>query len=140
LRPDVSADLDVTSSTGSANSPSTRHLRNVGLASTAVRHGDNPPVSHFDRAIAVLQHPRVVRDDNDGPSRLHGNLAEQFHHRSPGVGVQRRRRFVAHEQPRFVHQRPRNGDALLLSARQLRRPGRKFVAKPNAGERFAGGV
>ena len=51
-----------------------------------------------------------------------------------GLGVQRAGGFIAHDEPGPVHQRPRDGDALLLAAGQLRRQGGGAVAEAHALE------
>src|SRR3954468_20012665 len=50
-------------------------------------------VGHRNDAIAEVVDAAVVGDDDHGPVRLDGDAADQFHHRLPGLGVQRRRRL-----------------------------------------------
>ncbi len=50
----------------------------------------------------------------------------------PGVEVAQR--FVEQQQPRPDHQRPRQGDTLLLAAGQLRRKTMREIAKANQGQ------
>src|SRR5580704_4566249 len=49
----------------------------------AVRHGDD--------AVAEFEDPAVVCDDNHRSSRLHRDVAEQFHGALAGAGIERRR-------------------------------------------------
>ena len=52
-------------------------------------------------------------------------FSEQFHHRLSIGGIQIPSRFVGKQDGRIADQRARNGDALLLAARELRRIARR---------------
>ena len=60
---------------------------------------------------------------------------------SPTVsGVERRRRLVEHQQGRVHGQRPSDGDALLLAARELGGIGRGAVLQADLAEQLAGSL
>ena len=47
------------------------------------------------------------------------NPAQRFHHSLGVHGIKTRHRFISQDQTWFLHQRTRNGHALLLPARKL---------------------
>ncbi|MFC0710459.1 hypothetical protein [Azorhizophilus paspali] len=55
----------------------------------------------------------------------------------PGQGVQRTEGFVGEQQLRSAHQRPGQGDPLLLAAAKLARPGVLASFEAHAGQRLA---
>ena len=57
-----------------------------------------------------------MRNHNDGVSRI-GQLAQQSHHLGAAMRVKRPGGFVGQNDVAAIHQRPRNGHALLLTAR-----------------------
>ena len=54
-----------------------------------------------------------------------------------GEGIERRERLVEQQHVRSRHQRPRDGDALRLAARQVARPRRGLLSEADAGKRRA---
>ena len=93
----------------------------AACASIGTRTSSIAAVGHLHDAIAVVENAVVVRDDDHRPVRLHRHAPQQFHHGLPRVGVERRGRLVADQQPRLVDQRPGDRHALLLPAGKLRR-------------------
>src|SRR5690348_14805894 len=81
----------------------------TSLASSSIYHA---AVAHGDDALAEVKDAIVVRDHHHGTALLHGDLAQRFHDHLPRVGVQRGRRLVADQQPRFMNQCPRDDHAL----------------------------
>ncbi len=81
---------------------------------------DDAAVEHVDLAIRVVGVARIVRDDAD--RRAFGvQLGEQRHHLLAVLRVQVTRRLVGEQDRRAADERARDGDALLLTARELRR-------------------
>jgi len=76
----------------------------------------NPTIVHLRNGIGVMEDTRVVRDDDHGTVGMHGVPGEQFHHGFARRMVQRSGRLVAKNQSRLMHERSREGDALLLPA------------------------
>src|SRR5436190_6136734 len=81
---------------------------------------DDAAVEHVDLAIRIFGVTRVVRDDAD--SRAVGvQIREQRHDLLAVLRVQVTRRLVCEQDRRAAYERACNGDALLLTARELRR-------------------
>jgi hypothetical protein len=72
-----------------------------------------------------------VRDQHDRQPIACAQIAEQRQHPLGGFPVYFTGRFVAKQDTRSVRQRTRQGDALLLTTRQLRDRGRSFVRDSN---------
>src|SRR5690606_5751194 len=86
---------------------------------------DDPPVEHVDLAVRVIRVARIVRDHAD--RRAVGvQLGEERHHRLAVLRVEVTGRLVREQDRRLADQRTRDRDALLLTARKLRR----VVAQP----------
>src|SRR5262245_15248803 len=79
-----------------------------------VRH--DPAVDEADDARSVLRDLALVRDEDDGDPPLAAKPLEDLHHLEAGPRVEVARRLVGEQNRRFGHQRPGDGDALLLSA------------------------
>ena len=79
---------------------------------TLVEHG------HLiaDRADNI----HLVRDENDRQAEAAVDVAQQAEDGLRRLRIERRRRFVAEQQLRMIGERPRDTDALLLSAGELR--------------------
>ncbi len=75
------------------------------------------PVFQLDDTVGEVEDAVVVGDDDAGPVGGDGDFAQQVHHPAARTGVERGGWLVADHQPRFVHQRAGDGDALLLAAR-----------------------
>ena len=89
-----------------------------------------------DGAVAQHHHPvgggrgaRVVRDHDHGLAELVDRAAQQPEHLGGGLGVEVAGRLVGEDHGGARDQRAGDGDALLLAARQLRRPVREAVAE-----------
>ena len=93
----------------------------VDLHAGAVAFGvvaDDGAVFEFDDTVGVaLREIAVVRDDQHQFS--FGEFFQGVKHLLARVGVQRARRLVGHDDLRLFHQRARDGDTLLLTARKL---------------------
>src|SRR5436190_9537957 len=95
--------------------------------------GDDAAVSDGDHPIRVRRDHPVVRDE-DQRQAFAVELAEQFHHRLRHLGIQIAGRLVRPHDARPPRQRPRDGDPLLLAARQLGGPAVEPVCEPDALE------
>jgi hypothetical protein len=91
---------------------------------------DDPTIGHFEDAVAELKHTRVVRDHDDRAIGFDSDLLQQPHHGLARLGIERRRRLVADQEPRFVDQRPRDRHPLLLPAGEF--CGRRVQPLPEA--------
>src|SRR5262249_12798089 len=76
----------------------------------------------------------VVSHHDDGTIGAHRLGGQQFHHGLPGLGVERSRRLVAHQQSRFVDESPSQGNSLLLSAGQLLGQGGRPLTYSQGGQ------
>ena len=95
---------------------------------------DHPAVEEMDRTVGMPLIPGVVRDHTDrGPSPV--ELSQQLHDGLSVGGVQVARRLVRQQNGRIASNRTRNGDPLLLSAREL---GRKVLHPMNHADAFKG--
>ena len=68
----------------------------------------------------LLHHAHLVRDDDDGDAELFVDVADQLEDLARGLGVQRARGLVAEQDLRICGKCAGDGDALLLSAGELR--------------------
>src|SRR6185436_14286365 len=96
---------------------------------------DNASVEEVNRAIGVRGVPRIVRDHADGGAAAM-QLAKQFHHGLTIRGVEVTRRLVGEEDERITGNRAGDGDALLLTAGELRGVVLHAVAHAYALERI----
>ena len=94
------------------------------------------PVAHADDAVRDRGHGRVVRDDDGGAALLAHEVGEQVVGEHRVLAVELAGRLVGQQQLRPVGQRGAHGDALLLAARELRRPRLAAVAEPDALEQL----
>jgi len=84
--------------------------------------GDDPAANEVDDPVGPVEHPLVVRDDQDrGPGGAGGEFVEKGEHLLARGGVERGRGLVGEDQRRLVDQRPRDRDPLVLAAGELRR-------------------
>src|SRR5262249_24320372 len=79
----------------------------------------DPAVARADDAVAEVENPAIVCNDDHRAVGLDGHAADQFHDALSQLAVQGRRRLVADQEPRPVDQGPGDGHALLLAARKL---------------------
>ena len=77
---------------------------------------DDTSIADFDDTPCLSRNFAVMRDHDDGVSRI-GQLTQQSHHLGAAMRVKRPGRFVGQNDVAAIHQRPRNGHTLLLTAR-----------------------
>ena len=95
---------------------------------------DDAAVEEVDRAVGVRGVARIVRDHADRRAAA-VQLAKQLHHRFAVRRIEVTRRFVGEEDERIAGDRAGDGDALLLTAGELRRIVLHAVAHAHALER-----
>ena len=83
------------------------------LQHPAVLEMDRPPVHPLDQ-LAIVR-----RDEHRRAARV--DVAKQVHDLERQIGIEIAGRLVGEDELRLVDERARNGDALLLAARQLLR-------------------
>src|SRR5262245_43080301 len=108
----------------------------VGAAArgdAAVR--DDLPVSARNNARTVLGNVVFVSDEKHGNSALHVQTLKDAHHLDAGARVEIAGRFVGQQDRGIGDQRARDGDALLLSTRELIGVVVGALAETNGGER-----
>ena len=97
---------------------------------------DDHAVAHVDDAVRGAGEILVVRHDDDRRAvAIH--LREQLDHLGAGLRVELARGLVGEQELRRVGQRARDRDALLLAARQLRRPVVVSRGKSDVGQQLA---
>ena len=79
---------------------------------------------------------RVVGDDDGGLAALPVEAPQERKHLGRARRVEVAGRLVGEEQGRLVHQRPREGDALLLAAGELHRPMVRALGQADHVERL----
>ena len=80
-------------------------------------------------AAQRLHHRQLVRHDDDGDADFFVDVAQRLQQRARGFAVQRRGRLIAQQHLGARRQPPRNGHALLLPARELRRVAARFFGQ-----------
>ena len=96
---------------------------------------DDAAVEQVDRAIGVRGVARIVRDHADRRAAA-VQLAKQLHHRFAVRRIEVTRRLVGEEDERIAGDGAGDGDALLLTAGELRRIVLHAVAHAHALERI----
>ena len=86
-------------------------------------------VQYGDMVAHALHHAHLVRDDDDRDAELFIDVADQLEDLARGLWVERARRLVAQQDLGVRRQRAGNGDALLLTAGELRRIGLRLVGQ-----------
>jgi hypothetical protein len=81
--------------------------------------GDHAPVFEVDGPRPPCGDIPFMRDDDDADAVLGSQARKNLHDLLARFRVEVSRRLVRQQQPRIVHQRARNGDALLLPTREL---------------------
>jgi hypothetical protein len=81
-----------------------------------------------------------VRHDHDRAPRLHGDLGDEFHRDAAALRVEGAGGLVADEQPRSVHERPRDRHPLLLASREFAREIGQPVPETERLEDVGGGL
>jgi hypothetical protein len=76
-------------------------------------------------------------DEHDRRRRFPVERLEQLDDVGARVAVEIARRLVGEENPRLIGERPRDGDALLLAARELRRKVIETIAQPHPAQQLA---
>src|SRR5499427_921925 len=92
-----------------------------GLRCGLVEPAGDPPVGEEDNPVGVAGSHRVVGDHDDGLAELAHAAAQQVQDLRAGAGVKVAGGLVGEDDFRPTGQGPRDGDALLLPAGQLRR-------------------
>src|ERR1044071_4226003 len=87
-------------------------------SSTSVHRGRDLAVAQHDLPLRHLGHVLLVSHDDHRVAALM-NALQQRHDLLGGLAVERARRLVREDHFRLVHQRARDGHALLLAAREL---------------------
>ena len=100
--------------------------RGIGRLLPRVAH--HVAVAEADEPGGEARDVRFVRDDHDRGA-FAVQFLEQRHQLDRGAAVERAGRLVGEQHFRVVDERPRDRDALLLSAGKLRRPVMHAVAK-----------
>src|SRR3954471_11647627 len=90
---------------------------------------DDLAVAEHDDAVRVGGGGRVVGDHDDGLAEVVDGVPEQPEDLLGGLRVEVAGRLVGEHHGRAVDQRSGDGDALLLAARELRRPVREAIAQ-----------
>jgi hypothetical protein len=99
----------------------------VGRRWPGIAH--DQPIADLDHAVSVRRHLAGVRNDDDGVAAPCQTLQEGQHFRA-ALAVQRPGGLVGQDDLAAVHQRARDGDALLLAARQLGGPVLETLGQP----------
>ena len=89
----------------------------------------DPAVVHLGDRVGVMKYPGVMGHDDHGPVGLDRVLSQQFHHAFARFVVERRGRFVAKNQARFVDERASESDPLLLAAGEFVRQSIQAIAQ-----------
>src|SRR6185503_6480715 len=97
-------------------------------------------VAERNHARAVLGDVGLVRHEDDGDAALDVEALEDAHHLDARLRVEIAGRLVGEQQRRVVHQRPRDGDALLLAAGELVRMVAEPVAETHGLQRLGGAL
>lgn len=79
---------------------------------------DDPAILQTDDAVGLHGDGIVVGDEDDGVALLM-QLLQHPQHFAAGVRIQRAGGLVGQDDRRVAHQRPRDGNALLLAAGEL---------------------
>src|ERR1051326_2005855 len=115
----------------------------TGEPRSRCRHGAILPlichdlsVPHGDHAVRQARDVGLVRDDDEGQPVLAVERPEEPHHLHRGDGVEIAGRLVGEDQPRPGHEGARDGDALLLTARELIRHAARRARESDRGERL----
>src|SRR6516164_400397 len=108
-----------------------------GLRKMSKRRGAdsvNTAVLHRSDAVGEAVDPRVMRHDDDCPVGSERRIPEDLEHGLTGIGIERRGRLVAYDEPGSMDQRAGDGDALLLTAGELARQFAEMRVHPDTIE------
>src|ERR1700716_3020921 len=95
------------------------HVVDDGLGRRALELVDDLPVGEEDDAIGIAGGDGVVGDHHERLAPIGDRLAHELEDLSTCLGVEVAGRLVGEDDLRTARERARDGDALLLSARQL---------------------
>ena len=96
-------------------------------------------VVHEDQPVADLPGElHLVRDDEHRHPEIAGKVAHDDEHLAHELGVERRRDLVEEHHVRIHHQRPRDRDPLLLTARELVRVLPGLLLQADSREQLVG--
>jgi hypothetical protein len=102
---------------------------------------DATEVHHGDVVAKVANDGQVVRDEEQRQIEAPAQVGEQPEHGDLHGDVERRNRLVGNEQIRLERKRPRDRDALALSAGKLVRLGAEgFRSEPDEGNELAAAI
>ena len=96
---------------------------------------DDQAVEQMDRAVRMARVARIVRDHDDRRA-LAVQIAQQLHHRLAVRRIEVSRGLVSEENERLARDGARDGDTLLLTARELRRIVLHAMRHPDLLERI----
>src|SRR3990167_2174662 len=108
------------------------------IGETAGRHrliADDLAVLHEENAFGMLGGICLMRHEHDGAAGI-VQFLENRHHLQSGLGVEVAGRLIGEDDLRIVDERPRDGDALLLSAGELIGQIVRAMRHPDRYERF----
>jgi len=100
--------------------------------------GDDAAVLDAHHPVGERQGARIVGDHQHGALGVAGDLGQHRHDGLAVVAVERRGRLIGEDHGGTADHGPRDGDALLLAARQLARERRPLVGEPD-GRQCRGG-
>src|SRR5690606_16143223 len=112
-----------------------QHLRRV-FPGLRARVGHDAAVADLDHAVGVVGDLLGV-SDQDHRVALLGQLVEQLHHLDAAPAVECAGGLVGQDDLAAVHQRARDGHALLLAAGELLGPETDALLEPQAREQLA---
>lgn len=84
-----------------------------------------------DDTIGAGRNIGVMGDQDDGVA-LARQIGQQLHHLPPAFGVQRTGGFIGEDHRAAIHQRPRDGNTLLLTTRHLSGAGMQTMPEVKA--------
>ena len=118
----VTATRSAASSTASSPERQSRDRASSAKRSARIRSApDLPPGVELDDASAARRDLAVVRDQHERRAVRRVEVEQELHHPMAGRGVEVAGRFVGEQHRRARHEGARDGDALLLAARELAR-------------------
>lgn len=98
---------------------------------------DHPPVLQTDDAVCLHRNGIIVGDEHHGVALI-VHLLQHSQHFAAGVAVQCAGRLVGQNDRRVPHQRPSDGNTLLLAAGELSGIGLFFIRQTHFAEQLTG--
>ena len=105
---------------------------------TAALFAHDASVFDVNHSIGEAQYTRVVRDDQHPARAILGDLGQQRHDRIAVFAVEGGSGFVREDGRRLPHDRPRDGDPLLLAAAEFERKCLGLVSETDHGQGILG--